>query len=214
MHFNLHISNKKLIFDFAMLLLIVFCFSSTVFAHKVMVFAWVDGDTIHTRSKFSGGKKAINSDILVYNTDNKLLLQGKTDQQGEFSFPIPARTDLRIVLNASMGHKAEWVILSDEIITVPASAPAESKLADDEAVDGNFVHNASDLQQVSTSLTKEEIRDIIEKELDRKLAPVIKMLEDSYTKGPEIKDIIGGLGYIFGLAGVAFYFANRKKYKK
>ncbi|MBL0716566.1 MAG: hypothetical protein JJV89_00815 [Desulfosarcina sp.] len=214
MHFNLHIFNKKLIFDFTMLLLIVFCFSSTVFAHKVMVFAWVDGDTIHTRSKFSGGKKAINSDILVYDTDNKLLLQGKTDQQGEFSFPIPARTDLRIVLNASMGHKAEWVILADEITTVPASAPAESKLVNDEAVDGNFVHNASDLQQVSTSLTKEEIRDIIEKELDRKLAPVIKMLEDSYTKGPEIKDIIGGLGYIFGLAGVAFYFANRKKYKK
>ena len=214
MHFNLHISNKKLIFDFAMLLLIVFCFSSTVFAHKVMVFAWVDGDTIHTRSKFSGGKKAINSDILVYNTDNKLLLQGKTDQEGEFSFPIPARTDLRIVLNASMGHKAEWVILSDEIITVPASAPAESKLTNDKAADESFLHNASDLQQVSISLTKEEIRDIIEKELDRKLAPVIKMLEDSYTKGPEIKDIIGGLGYIFGLAGVAFYFANRKKYKK
>lgn len=214
MHFNLHISNKKLIFDFAMLLLIVFCFSSTVFAHKVMVFAWVDGDTIHTRSKFSGGKKAINSDILVYNTDNKLLLQGKTDQEGEFSFPIPARTDLRIVLNASMGHKAEWVILSDEIITVPASASNKSKLTNDKAADESFLHNASDLQQVSISLTKEEIRDIIEKELDRKLAPVIKMLEDSYTKGPEIKDIIGGLGYIFGLAGVAFYFANRKKYKK
>jgi len=196
------------------MLLLLSCFSTPLFAHKVMVFAWVDGATIHTQSKFSGGKKAINSDILVYNPDNKLLVQGKTDQQGEFSFQIPARTDLRIVLNASMGHKAEWKIPSNEITVVPAPAQKKSEHSNNEAKAGNFYHNVSDLQQLSTSLTKEEIKNIIEKTLDRKLEPVIRMLADSYTRDPEIKDIMGGLGYIFGLAGVAFYFANRTKHKK
>ena len=211
MHFNLHIFNKRFILNFTAIgLLMLPCFSATVFAHKVMVFAWVDGDTVHTRSKFSGGKKAVNADILVYNTDNELLLQGKTDQKGEFSFQIPARTDLQIVLNASMGHKAEWKISFDEITGDPASAQEKSE---QEKSEHSSNESAADLQHRSTSFTKEEIRNIIGKTLDRKLDPVIKMLEDSYTKGPEIKDIIGGLGYIFGLAGVALYFSNRKKNK-
>ena len=214
MYFNFNLFNKKLILNFTAIgLLMLPCFSATVFAHKVMVFAWVDGDTIHTRSKFSGGKKAINADILVYNKDNELLLQGKTDQKGEFSFQIPARTDLRIVLNASMGHKGEWKILSDEITGAPAPDQKKSEHSGGEPSADSFAYNGSDLQHRSTSFTKEEIRDIIEKTLDRKLDPVIKMLEDSYTKGPEIKDVIGGLGYIFGLAGVALYFSNGKKNK-
>ncbi|MCD6185073.1 MAG: hypothetical protein J7K84_04680 [Deltaproteobacteria bacterium] len=214
MHLNLHIFNKKFIFNFTVIILLILpCFSSTAFAHKVMIFAWVDGDTIHTQSKFSGGKKAINSDILVYNNNNKLLMQGKTNQKGEFSFKIPARTDLRIVLNASMGHKAEWKISSDEITNVPVLIQKKSEHSSNESAADSFEHNLPDLQQLSPSLTKEEIKNIIEKALNRKLDPVIKMFADLYTREPEIKDIIGGLGYIFGLAGVGFYFANRKKIK-
>jgi nickel transport protein len=213
MHFNLHIFNKRFTLNFTAIgLLMLPLFSATVFAHKVMIFAWVDGDTIHTRSKFSGGKKAVNADIMVYNTDDKLLLQGKTDQKGEFSFRIPARTDLRIVLNASMGHKAEWKISSDEIPGAPAPAQKKSEHSGCEppAAPDNFLYKESDSQHLSTSFTKEEIRKIIEKTLDRKLDPVIKLLADLYSNEPEIKDIIGGLGYIFGLAGVALYFRNRK----
>ena len=222
MHFDFNLFNKRLILNFiAIGLLMLPCFSATVFAHKVMVFAWVDGDTVHTRSKFSGGKKAINADILVYNTDNELLLQGKTDQKGEFSFQIPARTDMRIVLNASMGHKAEWKISFDEITGDPASAQAKSdpkksdpkksdpKKSDQEKSGHSSNESAAGLQHCSTSFTKEEIRNIIEKTLDRKLDPVIKMLADSYASGPEAKDIIGGIGYIVGLVGLALYFSNR-----
>ncbi|MBL0731890.1 MAG: hypothetical protein JJW03_03455 [Desulfosarcina sp.] len=212
MHFDFNLFNKRLILNFiAIGLLMLPCFNATVFAHKVMVFAWVDGDTVHTRSKFSGGKKAINADILVYNTDNELLLQGKTDQKGEFSFQIPARTDMRIVLNASMGHKAEWKISFDEITGDPASAQAksESKKSDPKKSGHSSNESAAGLQHRSTSFTKEEIRNIIEKTLDRKLDPVIKMLADSYASGPEAKDIIGGIGYIVGLVGLALYFINR-----
>ena len=217
MHFDFNLFNKRLILNFiAIGLLMLPCFSATVFAHKVMVFAWVDGDTVHTRSKFSGGKKAINADILVYNMGNELLLQGKTDQKGEFSFQIPDRTDMRIVLDASMGHKAEWKISFDEITGDPAFAQEKSeqeksdpKKSDQEKPGHSSNESSADLQHRSTSFTKEEIRNIIEKTLDRKLDPVIKMLADSYASGPEAKDIIGGIGYIVGLVGLALYVSNR-----
>ena len=165
-------------------------------AHKVMIFAWVEGDTVFTESKFSGGKKAINAPVVIFDKDGKKLLEGKTDNKGEFSFKIPKLTDLRIVLNAAMGHKAEWTVPESEIREV-----------------GNIVEKKS--AQVSgpigIGLSKEEVKKIVEDSLDKKLRPIVRMMTESKNNEPSFTEIIGGIGYIFGLMGVALYFKNRGK---
>ena len=57
----------------------------------------------------------------------------------------------------------------------------------------------------------EELEAVIETVLDRKLKPITRMLADLEQKGPSIKDIFAGIGYIFGLVGVAAYVHGRKK---
>ncbi len=168
-------------------------------AHKVTIFAWVEEDTIFTESKFSGGKRAINAQILVFDRQGKQLLEGKTNDKGEFSFKIPKITDLRIVLNAAMGHKAEWTIPESEI--KQAIGAAENKGAPGSS------------QPIAVSLGKEEIKELIEDSLDRKLRPIVRMMAESQSKGPSVTEIIGGIGYIFGLMGVALYFMSRGKKK-
>jgi nickel transport protein len=166
-------------------------------AHKVMIFAWVEGDTVFTESKFSGGKKVLNAPVVIFDKDGKKLLEGKTDNQGEFSFKIPKVTDLRIVLNAAMGHKAEW--------TVPESEIREA---------GNIVEKKSDAEPsgpIAVGLSKEEIRKIVENSLDKKLRPIVRMITESKNTKPSLTEIIGGIGYIFGLMGVALYFTSRSK---
>lgn len=95
-------------------------------AHKVMIFAWVEGDTVYTQSKFSGGKKAKNSTVVVYDKEGNQLLESKTDDLGEFSFKVPKKTDLKIVLKASMGHMAEWKIPAEEITVVAPVSKSRS----------------------------------------------------------------------------------------
>ena len=95
--------------------LLIISINRPVLAHKVMIFAWVEGDTVFTESKFSGGKKAMNAQVQVFDKGGEQLLEGKTDNNGEFSFKVPKLTDLRIVLNAAMGHKAEWTMPESEI---------------------------------------------------------------------------------------------------
>ena len=51
----------------------------------------------------------------------------------------------------------------------------------------------------------------LEKALDKKMKPVLKMLAESRATGPGISDILGGIGYIIGLVGIAAYFHSRKK---
>ena len=164
-------------------------------AHKVMIFAWVEGDTVFTESKFSGGKKVMNAPVVIFDKDGKKLLEGTTDNKGEFFFKIPKVTDLRIVLNAAMGHKAEW--------TVPESEIREA---------GNIVEKKSIAETsgpIPVGLSKEEVQKIVEDSLDKKLRPIVRMMTESKNTKPAVTEIIGGIGYIFGLMGVALYFLSR-----
>jgi len=179
--------------------ILVISFNPPALAHKVIVFAWAEGDTVFTESKFSGGKKATGARVLVFDSKGEQLLEGKTDNRGEFTFKIPRLTDLRIVLDAGMGHKAEWTIPESEILE------ARGVLDKKRSVEPS--------QPLAAGLSKEEIKEIVEDSLDRKLRPIVRMLADSQSKGPSVNEIVGGIGYIFGLMGVALYFRNRGKKK-
>ena len=54
-----------------------------------------------------------------------------------------------------------------------------------------------------------EIERIVDAALDAKLSPIKRMLAEQTEAGPNLRDIIGGIGWIFGLIGVAAYFRRR-----
>ncbi|MBU4344847.1 MAG: hypothetical protein L6247_05575 [Desulfobacteraceae bacterium] len=194
---------------FLLILPIIF-HTAPAFAHKVTIFAWVEGDTIYTQSKFSKGRKAKGSLVTVFDMEGNKLLEGTTDEKGECSFKIPKKTGLKVVLKASMGHMAEWKIPVDEIVAAQASQnkTPESGVISDTTSPSNRTPISG-----STSLQREEIRRLIDESLDQKLGPIISMLADSQDQDPGISEVMGGIGYIFGLIGVALYFANRRKTK-
>lgn len=101
----------------------IFCLfvSTPCMAHRVNIFAWVEGDTVFTESFFSGGSKSICSRIDVFDPEGEMLLTGKTDNEGRFSFKIPKKTDLTIVLNASEGHRAEYILSAGEMTGLKSS---------------------------------------------------------------------------------------------
>ena len=84
-------------------------------AHLVNLFAWVEGDTVYVQSKFSGGRHVNKGKISVRDSRGTELLSGATDEKGEFSFKVPEKTDLKIILIAGTGHRAEWTITASEI---------------------------------------------------------------------------------------------------
>ena len=191
---------------------------SQVMAHNVTVFAWVDGETVHVESKFSGGRKPVAAPVEVYDSQGKLLLKGVTDDKGEFSFKVPEITEMKVVLQGGMGHKGEWTILLSDLAglsidTPPQAAEPDAKpplaTASDQAmatapgVSGNLVPAG----YVSTA----QIQEVVEEALDKKLQPVMKLLVDTRQSGPSVNDILGGIGYIFGLIGVAAYFSTKRR---
>ena len=189
------------------------------FAHKATVFAWVEGDTVYTESKFSGGRKAKNAPIEVLDGQGNKLLEGKTDENGEFSFKAPRKIEMKIVLLAGMGHKGEWTIpieefeeeIAENIQKIPSNklnSVQNVKINKSEPIPGEHTHT-------TPCLTSEDIQGVVEKTLDKKLEPIINKLNKSLDpdRGPSASDIFGGIGYIFGLVGIGAYFNYRKNKK-
>jgi nickel transport protein len=199
---------------------LLFFTASSADAHGVSVFAWVDGDTIHVESKFSGGRKPKDAPIEVFDDNGHLLLEGRTNDDGEFSFQVPQKTEMKIVLTAGMGHKAEWTIPVQDLQDV-AATPGSSTAARDGKAPGNESSGMAAAQvespgtsppPVSTSgLNSEDLQRAIEAALDKKLKPVMKMLAESRQSGPSIRDVVGGIGYILGLVGLATFVQYRRK---
>lgn len=181
-------------------------------AHKVTIFAWVEGDMVHTQSKFSGGRRVKNAPVEVYDARGRKLLEGRTDDRGEFTFKSPGKGPLRIVLIAAMGHKAHWTLSAKELA---GSAQPSATASPPQTAPAVETHSSADSAPAAPALSNAElqatVQTAVEKALDKKLKPVIELLVGAQNPDPSFKDIVGGLGYILGLVGVGAYFNYRRR---
>jgi len=182
--------------------LIIIMMDVSTFAHKVNIFAYLEGDKVYTESYFNDGKKCIDSKIEVFDNRGNMLLESLTDEEGMFSFEIPSENvidgDLKVVLTASMGHRAEYTISADELGDTVVSI--EEKLEEPISV--------ASPETILVDL--KEIQLIIEDTLDEKLKPIMIEIKKSQEDRISPTEIIGGIGYIIGIFGIIAYFLSRK----
>ncbi len=189
----------KLLISLAFLTLLLLMPASVAFAHKVNIFAYVEGDTIYTESYFPDGKKIKDGIVEVYDSRGIKLLEGKSDEKGEFNFKPPKKDDLEIVLIASLGHKNSYTLSADELTgIIVTEKPQEPESIESEV---------KEVMQVDL----EQIKRIIDSSLDEKLKPIMKQLTKAQQKEVSFIEVVGGIGYIFGIMGIILYFASKKK---
>jgi nickel transport protein len=196
-------------------LLTLFLLATNCHAHKVRVFAYGDGDNIVGETSFNGGRTPKNVEIFVENAgDGSSLLTTLTDEEGRFSFPIPEiarkqQLNLRIVVNVGEGHRNEWLLEANEYLpeATAQSAPVATPPIVEESVPRlTAVTTGSEPYKVNEDL----LRRIVEESIEKQLGPVKRMLAENRERKVSLQDILGGLGYIFGLAGIAAYLKSKK----
>jgi nickel transport protein len=185
--------------------------ASIASAHKVNVFAYVEGNQVYIQGYFSDGTKAKNSDVTVYGADGRELLKGQTNEEGEFTFPSqgPGR-GLRIVLNAGMGHQAAYEIPADEMTDVPAAAevdpPASAKVA--------TTGTDKPARMVSDSGAPAPLSEAtVRKAVAEGVLPLAREISELKERRG-FSDIVGGIGLIVGILGVFAYFKARQEARR
>lgn len=190
---------------FLTILILLTVFAGAAHAHRVNVFAWVEGETVHGEASFSGGKPAMNSEIaVVREPGGEEILTTTTDESGKFSFDIPKAVvqgggDLKIMLKAGMGHQDAWTVKAAEY---GGSSAIEEEQAPSEQAGGESaatVDNAR-LEELTASI----------KALEHRVAEISEAMARQTDSGPGLTEIIGGIGYILGLIGVAAYMRSRR----
>lgn len=200
---------NRLLIAVCIAMALTLCLAAVSSAHRVNVFAYVDGNSVVTDSGYSRSKRVHDGVVEVYDTaSGTMLLSGVTDENGRFDFEIPAearagKMDLRLLLKAGTGHQAEWTVKYDEYRA--AKGPFAPAVPDH----GHMAVAASDAgkQTDGTSVDISEVEAVVRREL----APVKRMLADMSQKGPGVTEIVGGIGYILGLLGIVAYMKSRKK---
>ena len=95
---------------------------SVVLAHRVNIFAEVDAGVVNINCYYSKGEKVHDGKIKILEARNgSLIYKGTTDKNGFLSFTIPEivvkdNSDIKIILDAGMGHRAEWNVSYKEIL--------------------------------------------------------------------------------------------------
>ena len=190
-------------------LLLIGVVSSTAYAHKVNVFAYVEGDQVYVQGYFSDGIKAKNSEVTVSASDGRQLAHGQTNEEGAFTFPIQGQQHaLHIVLNAGLGHQATYDIPADEMADTPAmpdttSPPVTSSPAltvEKPAGSGEEGGVPAQTQLSEAALRKAVAEGVLP------LAREISELKE--RRG--FSDIVGGIGFIVGILGVFAYLKARQ----
>ena len=178
---------------------------SSAVAHRVNIFSWLEGDDVAVECGFSRDSPVRDGRITVFDAKSgKELLQGATDKKGHFRFPVPQSVrrnahGLRIRVNAGEGHQSEWLMAADELM-LSCDVP-----------DARTQPSATEASLLSTSgdgVTQEAVRRIVNEALDTKLAPIRRDL--AAASEPGIQEIIGGVGWLLGLAGIALYCKGRR----
>ncbi len=188
------------------LLLTVFLSGKDAYAHKVQMFVHVEGDKVVIEGYFPDGTKTVNSEVIVIdNNSGKELLKGKTDDAGKFSFKSPVKTDLKIALNASLGHKTEYVLPGNELADKAGSNP--DKKASSNKIDKE--KKVSGQASAATQADSAELQLAVEKGVEKGVTPLMRSFYDC-KQHVFFSEIIGGIGYIFGILGIVLYFQSRK----
>ena len=212
---------------FIFLLLAIFLVP-TAYAHNVVSGVYADGMLIEGEVGFSNGDMAeAGSPVKVYNARDELIGELVLDEAGAFAFE--AKTVARHVFkaNLSAGHIAEMVVEANELtapITMDAvKAPvektvsaAQQALANVEPLNNELTQQGGDedvaakTSIIDTNISVEQLESIIRSAVAQQVRPLQKDLR-AYKEKVMFRDITGGLGFIFGLFGVAAWMASRRK---
>ncbi len=190
-------------------------------AHKVGLYGWTEGEFLIFEGYFGGGAKAVNCPVTLQGPGGKTIAEGKTDEGGLAKFKLADLPkfdgDIRAILDAGEGHRAEYTIqaadLPDRTKAVGAanaSARAQEATVPSPQAPAASTSSTGAPNQAGTS---EAVRQAVAVELKpvlQKLATVQRLLLQEQDKGPSLKDIVGGIGWIMGLVGLWAYFAGTR----
>ena len=197
-------------------------------AHKLKAFATAEGPLVSGYAYFAPGGRAQQADVTVTGPGGVEVLKTGVNEQGEFHFTAKQRVDYTIAVDGGDAHVASFTIHAGDLpdtlpaptdgtilpldppgqasVTAPAGA-GPSPQADATAPPGAAATGGLVVADPAT------LRAMIRESVAREVNPLREQL-DAFQAQVGWRDVVSGIGYIFGLSGVAYFFATWRSNRK
>lgn len=164
-------------------------------AHGMRIEVRVDASARVVGAAKYGAHAVAHAEVQLLAPDGKVVAEGRTDADGAFSLPMTQRCDLRVIINdgSHRGEKRLPMSAFPSHLPVYGGGPAPAPASN------------APLSADAASLSA-----VVEAAVARRLEPVELQLQRQ-ADALRLRDILGGIGYILGLAGIGFYFAGQAR---
>ena len=198
-------------------------FSSLASAHNVVGGVYAEGFTIEGEAGFSNGSMANEGTVVkVSDTSGTPLGEAVTDDQGYFVFTAKKRITHVFEINMGAGHILKMQLPAEELPDSLDDVTATTVSSNSVASTSDITQSTNNNGQVENTNQATSNQAVIQKEIQNQITPL--MLEKAIAKQIKplrreisalkeksgMRDIIGGIGYIFGLLGLVAFLRERK----
>ncbi len=177
------------------------------FAHKMKVFATVEHETLTGYAYYSSGARVRKPFIKILDSNGTEIQKITGDENGQFGLKLACRSNYIVQVAMPDGHRADWSIEADEFsrelplcstLGVGIQHPASANI---------FAGSSS----TNDGAEKTDTALMISKEIAPLKTQIVKLQEriEILSEKKRLQDILGAIGYLFGLAGVFYYLKGR-----
>lgn len=142
-------------------------------AHRLKLFATMEGDTVTGYAYFADGDRPKAAQVFINDAEGKEVFRGDTDDRGNFSWQAPRPGVWTVSIDGQEGHMTSLTVANTE------ETPLEQ---------------------------------MVERAVARQVQPLREAIEAAEGR-VRFNDVMGGIGMIVGLAGIALWFSARSKRK-
>lgn len=173
-------------------------------AHKVIASVFPSGSDVEGEVGFSNGDMAADTLVEVFDPQGNKIDEVKTDADGFFVYTPTGKVDLVFRADLGAGHVAEASFAIAELTEVPSGVSQESGVS---ALVSNGM-NTNAVGDAGRAITREQ-EELIASIVRDELRPLRREIT-AYKEKNDLQSILGGIGYIFGFFGIAYYLAARR----
>lgn len=220
--FKVEVNKRSLLsifFSSSVILLLILVLTLPAYAHRIVSYAYTEGDEIVVEGAYGNGNPVKDCKVIVYDSQENVVYEGRTNSQGIAKFKVSNRSDLRIILDSETGHKSEYIIKEENLPEIKSENKVSSNKEDSSNQQITQVNNSVEESEVETTgISEDRLRKIIQEEVSEELSGELstdiaaikqRLVRLEEKKGPGVVEILGGLGYIMGLMGIGLYFKTK-----
>lgn len=176
-------------------LLLALALAGPAQAHRLKVFATVEGMEAKGYAFFIGGGRAEQTPWVAKDAAGSRIAEGMTDGEGRFAFPVspPPTSDITVTVDTREGHTASATLSAARFggVATAASKPAAETPAAPAATDAPLAA-------------------LVETAVQRQVEPLLERIEQMDSR-LRFTDMLSGVFLILGLAGMGLWARGRRR---